>query len=80
MSDETIETTNEPPKKKRGRPRKNVQSQTGNGSQTTWSGMASKHPAAYAAATLRLISQVSTENEVKILASKAAVELDSAAA
>lgn len=74
MSDvETIEA----PKRKRGRPRKNA---TPVASAQTWNGIAAKHPAAYAASTLRLIAKVSTEAEVRNLANNAAAEFETAAA
>ncbi len=73
MSDETIEA----PKRKRGRPRKNA---TPVASGQPWNGFAAKHPAAYAAATLRLIAKVSTETEVRNLANNAAAEFEATAA
>lgn len=78
MSDETTQETPEP-KRKRGRPKK--VSTTGPQTLATpiFAGMAERHPIAYAVAVLRLISNVSTEDEVRVLANASASELEAAA-
>lgn len=65
------------PARKRGRPKKAVAAPKL--ATPLFAGMAERHPIAYAVAVLRLIGNVSTEDEVKALAGAAASELEAAA-
>lgn len=63
--------------RKRGRPKKTAPALKPT-TPPLFGGMAERHPIAYAVAVLRLIGNVSTEDEVKALAGGAAQELEAA--